>query len=142
MKRTSLKRKTPLMAKKPMSRVAPFKKKAAKRKSNESRWANDRYLAFVRGLPCCHCGVSPAGDAHHVIGVGNFSGVGLKAPDSLSMPLCRSCHGLVHATPDIWSSQWGWMLDTINRAKTDWSSAVRHGQHLDRAIKAIQDYHR
>lgn len=149
MKRTALQRKTPLRAKtglqtrtplkvkKPMSRTAPIKKKATKRKSTESRWANESYLAFVRKLPCSCCGATPGGDAHHAIGIGHFSGVGLKAPDSLTMPLCRTCHDRLHATPELWPKQWGWMYTTLCMAIGFWSGSERHRDQLEAALVQV-----
>lgn len=135
--KTGLQTRTPLKAKKPMNRCAPIKKKATKRKSTDTRWANESYLAFVRKLPCSCCGRTPAGDAHHVIGVGNFSGVGLKAPDSLTMPLCRTCHERVHATPELWQKQWGWMYTTLCMAIGFWSGSETHRDQLEAALARV-----
>lgn len=135
--KTGLQTRTPLKAKKPMSRTAPIKKKATKRKSTESRWANESYLAFVRKLPCSGCGATPGGDAHHAIGIGHFSGVGLKAPDSLTMPLCRTCHDRLHAAPAMWPEQWGWMYATLHCAMNHWPGAARHYQQLESAAAQV-----
>jgi hypothetical protein len=74
-----------------------------------------KYLNWVKELDCCMCG-APADDPHHVKGIGNFSGMGMKAPDYLSMPLCRGCHNQIHNDPDLWANQWEWIVRTLHRA--------------------------
>ena len=53
---------------------------------------NAKRLEQVRSLPCCHCGASPRSQAAH----SNFSehgkGMGTKADDEYTVPLCHSCH--------------------------------------------------
>lgn len=51
-----------------------------------------RYLNRVRGLPCCMCGAFPPVEAHHRTG----GGMGLKANDRATMPLCTRCHKQFH----------------------------------------------
>ena len=117
MKRSALQRKTPLrnrapMARKPMQKARRKPQKA----SSDTRWRSERYLAFVRSLPCCACG-GQAHSAHHVIGIWHASGMGLKAPDSLAMPVCDGpggCHQAIHASPEMQAQQPGWLTDTIN----------------------------
>lgn len=48
------------------------------------------YVEFVRALPCICCGAPGPSDAAHMP-VGK-RGMGLKAPDSSCVPLCRGCH--------------------------------------------------
>jgi len=74
-----------------------------------------KYLAWVKTLPCCSCG-APADDAHHLIGVGNMGGMGMKAPDSMTMPVCRACHGDIHRLPILQSDQWEWIARTLAKA--------------------------
>lgn len=52
---------------------------------------DNKYLAFIRTLPCCVCGTTPC-DAHHV----DTGGMGTKASDYCSIPLCRLQHGECH----------------------------------------------
>ena len=83
MKRTGLKRKTPLRAK------ATRKKKGS----------DPAYLEMVRREPCCGCGKAGPSHAHHQHGEpGTLKGMGLKAPDSTAVPLCAGCHNAYHAT--------------------------------------------
>lgn len=51
-----------------------------------------KYLAWVRTLPCFACGRSPGGVAHHRTG----AGMGKKASDRETMPLCQPCHQDFH----------------------------------------------
>jgi len=48
-------------------------------------------LAAIRKLPCVVCGSSPV-DAAHSNQSGNGKGMGLKACDSKTIPLCRNHH--------------------------------------------------
>lgn len=79
---------------------------------------NPKYLAWVRKQNCCACDM-PADDAHHIIGTGGMSGMGMKAPDWATMPLCRLHHTLVHNYPDMWARQWGWIKKTLDKAEQD-----------------------
>ena len=81
-------------------------------KSNAAR--SKKYLLAVRALPCVIC-ASPADDAHHIIGVGGMSGMGMKAPDICTMPVCREHHTQIHQNPEMWPDQWEHIVRTINR---------------------------
>ena len=57
-----------------------------------------RYLAWVRGLPCCACGARPPSLAHHQHGEkGTLKGMGMKAPDDTAVALCVICHNAWHS---------------------------------------------
>lgn len=56
------------------------------------RVENPRYLAFVRSHPCLIC--SGHADPHHIIP----GGMGTKAPDYHTVPLCRTHHNELHNT--------------------------------------------
>lgn len=48
----------------------------------------------LRALPCCQCGATPVDVAH--ANWGEFGkGMGKKADDEYTIPLCRSCHNLL-----------------------------------------------
>lgn len=60
-----------------------------------------KYLAFIRGLPCCRCGWTPSGNSHHT----DPGGKSLVGSDYSAVPLCaphlvgdelKSCHAEVH----------------------------------------------
>lgn len=50
------------------------------------------YLAFVREHPCCACQADGPSDPHHY----GPRGMGEKADDTLTVPLCRPCHDDFH----------------------------------------------
>jgi hypothetical protein len=117
MKRAPIERRTPLRAKTPMNRKREKRQpvQKARRKNAESRFRSERYLRFVRSLSCCVCG-GPADSAHHVIGIWYVGGMGLKAPDSLAMPVCDGpggCHARIHADPLLQSMQPDWLIQTL-----------------------------
>ena len=94
MKRTPLARKTPL---KPVSA-----KRKAHKASAEGR-AGKAHMAAVAQLPCVICGARPV-QVHHVIH-GRYGT--RKAPDTDTIPLCRSCHDSLHAGKEAWAAKWG-----------------------------------
>ena len=132
MKRSELRRKTPLASgpgpeRKPMARKAPRKKA-----SSEARWRSETYLAWVRSLPCCVCGATAGIAAHHLIGMWQLSGIGLTAPDSFAMPACdpvyghaRDCHQQIHAHKALRDRQPGFVRDTISRAVRRFDGEIR-----------------
>jgi hypothetical protein len=84
-------------------------KKAKKRPLTSRSKLNKRpdtaYLAFVRARPCCHCGDTDRVEAHHT----GKRGMGQKAPDSTTVPLCHACHMCFHTDG---------ALDGLTRAQT------------------------
>ena len=83
-----------------------------------------KYLQWIREQDCMMCGTTPC-DPHHIKGRGNFSGVGMKAPDLLVMPLCRRCHGDMHSNPSLWEDQWEYIVRTLLRASQEGIINVR-----------------
>ena len=78
-------------------------------------WRSEKYLAWIRTLPCCICGI-PSSVAHHVKGVGHFSGAALKASDILTMPLCIPHHSEFHSDPELLDEQYYYICRTVERA--------------------------
>ncbi len=80
-----------------------------------ARWRNADYLRWVAGRPCARCGRQGNTQAHHIRGIGHKSGVGLKAPDQWTAPLCVGCHHEFHADP--WPGaavdQYKWIAETL-----------------------------
>lgn len=85
-----------------------------KKKAFRSR----RYLDWVKQQPCVMCG-APSDDPHHIISVGGMSGMGMTAPDSMAMPVCRPHHDEIHRTPELWEKQWEWVSRTLDKALRD-----------------------
>lgn len=52
---------------------------------------SNKYLDFVRSLPCYSCG-APNAEAHHT----ETGGMGIKGHDLSCIPLCRPCHSECH----------------------------------------------
>lgn len=72
------------------------------------RIEDERYLAWVRTLPCCCCG-GPGGVAHHpysVIG----KGAATKVPDYLAIPMHPEHHERLHASVARWEAENGAQL--------------------------------
>jgi hypothetical protein len=73
------------------------------------------YLDWVKTLSCCGCGIEPASDgfsvntmdAHHLIAAGLGGGMGTKASDLLTIPLCRKCHNELHRDVKDWETENG-----------------------------------
>ncbi|TDX30777.1 uncharacterized protein DUF968 [Modicisalibacter xianhensis] len=126
MKRSQLARKTPLSAHKPMQKARRKPQKAAQK---DTRFRSQDYLAFVRTLPCCVCG-GKANAAHHLKGIWNASGAGLKAPDSLAMPVCDgpgdTCHRRIHSEAHLRWQQAIFLIETINAGLDKYPSGPIH----------------
>lgn len=82
----------------------------------ENAWRSQTYLDWVKLQPCGICSAVPAGDAHHLRGLGKLGGAKLKAPDQFAMPLCRSCHMEMHRNPSLWDQQWEMIARTLGLA--------------------------
>lgn len=80
------------------------------------RYANRKYLDWVKTLPCVVC-AAPADDAHHIKGAG-LGGMARKPPDWAVMPVTRGCHQLIHRGAHQ-DRQWGWVYYTLARARAD-----------------------
>ena len=132
MKRKELKRKTPLSARKPMQRRCRETKRGLQR---DARWRSEPYLKWIRSLPCSYCGTTRGVVAHHVIGIWNMSGMGLKAPDSFAMPACDgpgdTCHRKIHASKTLQALQPQWIEQTIRQAIADGASVEMRYALLD-----------
>lgn len=77
------------------------------------RWECERYLAFVRQLPCVVTGQHGV-EAHHLIGHGEGQ-MGGKAHDLLVMPLCHEAHRQLHADVKTWEREHGSQLVHVLR---------------------------
>jgi hypothetical protein len=83
------------------------------------------YLDYVRSLPCGLCEAPAPSQAHHAIDVGIYPGMGRKACDALSMPLCAGCHRSVHEGKARAIDQLAMVARTLDRAASDgWTMRV------------------
>ncbi|CAI1521212.1 DUF968 domain-containing protein [Serratia fonticola] len=73
------------------------------------RWVNPKYLQWVKSQPCVCCGAR-ADDPHHIIGHGQ-GGMGTKAHDLLTIPLCRQHHDDLHRDMSRWEVEHGSQVD-------------------------------
>ncbi|WP_342080095.1 DUF968 domain-containing protein [Yersinia enterocolitica] len=73
------------------------------------RWESAKWLKWVKSQQCCGCGGS-ADDPHHIIGHGQ-GGMGTKAHDLLTIPLCRACHDALHADMRVWEAEHGSQIE-------------------------------
>ncbi|MBX9495061.1 DUF968 domain-containing protein [Yersinia enterocolitica] len=69
------------------------------------RWESKKWIRWVKSQQCCGCG-SSADDPHHIIGHGQ-GGMGTKAHDLFTIPLCRLCHDALHADMHTWEAEHG-----------------------------------
>jgi hypothetical protein len=73
-------------------------------RQREPRVRDERYLRFIRSLPCCICGGINTEAAHLRIGSINYgkrdTGMGEKSSDKWALPLCNAHHREQHATGD------------------------------------------
>lgn len=78
------------------------------RKPKLLTWQSEKYLKFVRSLPCRQCGQT-AGIAHHLIqhGEGKMGG---KAHDIFTFALCNEHHQELHRGVDTWEHKHGSQL--------------------------------
>lgn len=75
------------------------------------RWQSPDYLSWVKSQPCSCCGAS-ADDPHHLIGHGQ-GGMGTKAHDSFTIPLCRAHHTELHNDPVGFERKYGSQLEML-----------------------------
>lgn len=81
------------------------------------RIKNDRYLKYIRELPCLVC--RGAAEAHHLMHA-EPSAMGLRSGDDWAVPLCREHHTDLHLfgdEPRWWAFQG---VDPIEWAEETW----------------------
>jgi len=57
-------------------------------------YRNAEYLDYVRSHRCSACTAPPPSEAHHFMQ--GSGGMGVKADDTYTVPLCRTCHNDWH----------------------------------------------
>lgn len=96
------------------------RKKGPGRRKKQPGWRSKQHLEWIRSLPCASCG-NPNSEAHHLIGMGvDVSGMGMTAPDSWAMPLCRICHLRVHHDMNWRPWQWEYLARTLVKYVEQW----------------------
>ncbi|EJW6018158.1 DUF968 domain-containing protein [Escherichia coli] len=93
--------------------VDPESPESFMRRPKRRRWVNEKYTRWVKTQPCACCG-QPADDPHHLIGHGQ-GGMGTKAHDIFTLPLCREHHNELHADPLAFEEKHGSQVDLIFR---------------------------
>ncbi len=86
------------------------------------RIKSEAYLKWVSTLPCSECKTNDdTVMAHHL--KGRYSplsgGMGYKADDWLTMPLCFKCHIEMHDSGDLKNWQAEFILKTLDKAFKD-----------------------
>lgn len=79
-----------------------------------------RHVQAVKELPCAVCGQGGPSDAHHIL---EGRTPGRKAPDALTIPLCKDCHqgshNGIHGMGAMWKvmrkTELGCLAETIER---------------------------
>lgn len=77
------------------------------------RWTNEKYTRWVKQQPCLCCG-RQADDPHHLIGYGQ-GGMGTKAHDLFTLPLCRAHHDELHADMRAFEERYGTQPEMLLR---------------------------
>ncbi|EGT7548122.1 DUF968 domain-containing protein [Escherichia coli] len=93
--------------------VDPESPESFMRRPKRRRWVNEKYTRWVKTQPCACCG-KPADDPHHLIGHGQ-GGMGTKAHDIFTLPLCREHHNELHADPLEFEKKYGSQVELIFR---------------------------
>ncbi|HAH8699018.1 TPA: DUF968 domain-containing protein, partial [Escherichia coli] len=93
--------------------VDPESPESFMKRPKRRRWVNEKYTRWVKTQPCACCG-KPADDPHHLIGHGQ-GGMGTKAHDIFTLPLCREHHNELHADPQAFEEKHGSQVDLIFR---------------------------
>ena len=86
--------------------------------SKHKRWESKEYLKFVQTLPCSDCRSEENVVAHHLKGRMSpyCGGMGYKASDIFTMPLCPDHHREMHDTTHLIDHQMYFILETLDRA--------------------------
>lgn len=91
--------------------VDPESPQTQMKRPKRIRWVKPEYLRWVKTQPCECCGM-PSDDPHHLIGHGQ-GGMGTKAHDSFTLPLCRKHHTELHNDPIKFECKYGSQLEML-----------------------------
>ena len=79
---------------------------------------DNKRLEAIRKLPCVQCGMMPPSEACHANWAEFGKGMGIKADDQYTIPLCRKCHFALDTYSMSRDESKAWfmqMLDKTNR---------------------------
>ena len=103
-------------------------------------WRNEKYLKWVRSLPCCFSGRTEDVQAHHLIGVGFGGTMGGKASDLFVMPLNAEVHSRLHSDPkSIVIDQKKEVFKTIEKAVRDGVLIMGLNDPFDEWVDGLED---
>lgn len=89
--------------------IDPAPPKSFLKLPKRERWESKAYLQWVKSQPCVIRGIQ-ADDAHHIIGHGQ-GGMGTKAHDLFTIPLCREEHHALHRDLSRWEAEHGSQIE-------------------------------
>lgn len=89
--------------------IDPVPPKSFFKLPKRERWESKAYLQWVKSQLCVIRGIQ-ADDAHHIIGYGQ-GGMGTKAHDLFTIPLCREEHDALHRDPSRWEAEHGSQIE-------------------------------
>jgi hypothetical protein len=93
--------------------VDPETPESFMRKPKRRRWVCEKYTRWVKKQPCMCC-QQQADDPHHIIGYG-LGGMGTKAHDIFTIPLCRRHHDELHHDVASFECRYGSQLELLFR---------------------------
>lgn len=93
--------------------IDPETPKSHLRNPKRERCVDSKYTRWVKRQMCLCCG-KQADDPHHIIGYG-LSGMGTKAHDLFTMPLCRAHHDELHADVKAFEEKYGSQTELVLR---------------------------
>ena len=75
-------------------------------RQRQPREKNERYLQFIRSLPCCICGDDTTVEAAHIRSVSlehgkRWTGMQEKSSDKWALPLCNDHHREQHTMNEM-----------------------------------------
>lgn len=103
MKKSRLKRKTPLKRGKSQLKRSRLRRRSKKRRKQEAQYRRKR-KEWLEGRPCAICGFWEATDVHHMDGRENER----LLDESKWLAVCRGCHQRIHHHPE-WARKNGYL---------------------------------
>lgn len=127
----------------PYGRVLDNQRPSLRERSKKKVSAQERregnssaHLALIRKMPCCTClMVHERNDPHHLKSelAGAERGVGMKATDKWTVPLCRRCHDEVESIgsrKEVGFFEWYGISDVHELAHALWKETGDLGRMI------------